>query len=198
MDYREQSDLIQELLDGKKAAFDRFYDRYAPLVVHIAQRITGDWMEAEDICHEVLLEALRKLKDYDPKRGSLDAWISVIAKSRSLDQLRKLEKMTAKTMDTLPEHRTASFSPEEALLRSVQNQELVAALHRLPVQQREALLATYWKSLTHKETAEALGRPLGTVKSVIRAGINNMKKQLTALQQGGTKDESYESPRMRG
>lgn len=172
-------DLLSRLRDGSEEAFEHFYREYVPLVYHIALKMTGDRMEAEDICHDVFLEILHKFEQYDARRGSLEAWLAVRTKSRCLDRIRRGRKFRLQTWDEEFEQINGTRSPslEETVMLRLQRESLRQALKRIPGGQREVLYGFYYGGRTHKQLAEQLKRPIGTVKSMVRYGLNNLRKQ---------------------
>jgi RNA polymerase sigma factor (sigma-70 family) len=171
--------LINGLKEGSPVAFGQFYGRYGSLIYHIALKITRDKMEAEDICHDVLLEIYEKADQYDPERGSIEAWIAVKARSRSLDRLRKKRHVLSEHpeqetlfMDLPPE------SVEERVFGSMDKEALMQAIELIPVSQRKAVYGMYFEAKTCRELAQKWQRPIGTVKSWVRCGLQNIKKQM--------------------
>ncbi len=180
----DQAKLLREMKDGCKEAFERFYAEYAGIVFGLALRLTGDSMEAEDVCHDVLLEAVAQADRFDPERGSLEAWLAVKTRSRCLDRLRKRKRLQVVEPEAA-EGRAADTDVEGAVFGRWAREQIAAALQRIPAAQRQAIVATYVQSLSQREASAALGRPLGTVKSLVRYGLANLKKQLAAMQEGG-------------
>lgn len=180
-DQLSSSELLLAIREGSIEAFNELYRQYVPLVMHIALHIVQDRMEAEEICHDVFLEVLRKSAKYDSSRGSLDAWIAVIARSRSMDMLRKKQRRAASEMEIEEQGvyaSAASVTPETAALRTLDRETLQEALAELPITQQKAIYAAYYEEKTQKEMAMDWKVPLGTVKSWVRYGIGNMRKQL--------------------
>ncbi|MBD2847320.1 sigma-70 family RNA polymerase sigma factor [Paenibacillus sp. IB182496] len=173
----EMTAVLRQMCAGSVEAFDRFYQRYAGLVYHIALHHLGDRMEAEDACHDLFLEVLRKGGRYDPQRGTVEGWLAVMARSRCLDRLRRRQRIVLRPVDE--RRQAADALPEERVLRRLQRDAAVEALRRLPGAQRQVLVAAYSESRTQKEIATAWKVPLGTVKSWMRYGIKNMRKQLS-------------------
>lgn len=173
--------VLREVSQGSIAAFELFYERYAPIVLRIAVKMLGDRMEAEDMCHEVLLEAIRKADKYDETKGSVDAWLAIMTRSRCLDRLRKRKKLAAAELperERLPELRAALTAEEEAIGR-IQQGVIREELTKLPEAQRNAIAAAYFGDKTQSQIAREWKVPLGTVKSWIRYGLGNLRKQLT-------------------
>jgi RNA polymerase sigma-70 factor (ECF subfamily) len=178
-------EVLREMCGGSAEAFDRFYARYAPLVMQIAWRTLGERMEAEDVCHDVFIEVLRRGGTYDRARGSLEAWLAVMTRSRCMDRLRRSRRLQAGGVE---EERPADASdvPEERVVSQLQREAVRAALNTLPVNQRQAVVHSYFGAQTQREMSSAWNVPLGTVKSWIRYGLNNLRKQLE--KQGWVRD----------
>ncbi|MBD2867622.1 RNA polymerase sigma factor [Paenibacillus arenilitoris] len=174
----KMSEALREMCEGSVEAFDRFYAHYAPFIMQIALRTLGDTMEAEDVCHDVMLEALRRGTGYDPSRGSLEAWLAVMTKSRCLDRLRR-SKRVVQTGETERNFANACAAPaEEDAVALLEKEALRSALLSLPDEQRRAVIGNYFDARTQRELSDRWSVPLGTVKSWIRYGIRNMRKQL--------------------
>lgn len=177
--------LLDAMREGSAEAFDRFYERYMPLVYRIAYRMTGDRMEAEDLCHDVFLEAFDKARQFDPARGSLESWLAVRTKCRALDRLRRTSRVRT---EEAPEERLGDArqenTTEERVLGRLDRETLLNALERIPASQRTAVYGMYYEMRTQKELSESMARPLGTIKSLVRYGLNNLRKQLGAAERG--------------
>ncbi|WP_244226680.1 RNA polymerase sigma factor [Paenibacillus protaetiae] len=189
-------EVLHDMCEGETEAFDRFYARYAPLVMQVALRMLGERMEAEDVCHDVFLEVLRRGRHYDPSRGSLEAWLSVMTRSRCLDRLRKKKRVVQRDEPLEETAVSHDGSSEEMALLRLQKEALNEALQMLPDRQREAVAYSYYSAHTQQEMSAAWNVPLGTVKSWVRYGIHNMRKHME--RQGWMeerKDAAKEGPR---
>ncbi|MEF2967044.1 sigma-70 family RNA polymerase sigma factor [Paenibacillus sp. M1] len=171
----EMTHYLREMCEGSVQAFDLFYSAYAPFIMQVALKLTGERMEAEDVCHEVFLEVLRKGKDYDPARGSIRAWLAVKTRSRCLDRLRRKQRIMPMADEALS---GTDESGEDQALSRLERDALRAAVHTLPETQRKAILGSYFTLQTHREMSEAWNVPIGTVKSWVRYGLGNLRKQL--------------------
>ncbi|MFB9326552.1 RNA polymerase sigma factor [Paenibacillus aurantiacus] len=183
----DMREVLLAMCDGSTCAFETFYERFAPLVMKIALRVTGDRMEAEDVCHDVFLEVLRRGRAYDPSRGSIAAWLAVMARSRSLDRMRRRQRLVQAEAEEL--ERAAEAEPtEEAVLTRLQKEELLEALRALPDNQRTAVVGSYFGARTQREMSAQWNVPLGTVKSWVRYGLNHLRRQLE--KRGGTNENA--------
>ncbi|KWX69302.1 RNA polymerase subunit sigma-24 [Paenibacillus riograndensis] len=167
---------LAKMCEGSTAAFDEFYGCYAPFVMQIAYRQTQDWMEAEDICHDIFLEVLRKGRAYDASRGTVKAWLAVMTRSRCIDRQRRKAR-TEPLANPETQLRNQDGPQEDAAVRKLQCEALGDALQARPANQKKAILGSYYAAHTHQELADSWSVPLGTVKSWIKYGVANMRRQ---------------------
>src|SRR5664279_1092151 len=81
--------LVARLRAGDQQALSELYDRYSKVVYGVALRILHDTGAAEDLLQDIFLQLWRKPDAFDSSRGSLTAWLAVIARHRSIDRLRQ-------------------------------------------------------------------------------------------------------------
>ena len=79
------AELVLAMARGKTDALAKLYDLHAPVMLALAQRILGSKNDAEDLVHDVFLEAWRRAADYDPERGTVRAWLILRTRSRAID-----------------------------------------------------------------------------------------------------------------
>nr|WP_309099662.1 sigma-70 family RNA polymerase sigma factor [Fredinandcohnia onubensis] len=180
MDQNQESiQLLKRVQNGSRIAFDLFYEKHYSFVLNIALHIIGDHIEAEDVSHDVFLEVFQKPKQYNPSKGSVKAWLAVKTKSRSLDRLRKKRPVLMNRLESILTKNEKGADLH--FLSELQNNIIIDALDHLPNEQREALIRSYFQGETHKEIANSMEKPLGSVKSLIRYGIQNLRKQKLLL-----------------
>jgi len=169
--------LVRAIANGDSGALAALYDRHAPLMLGLARRIVARKSEAEDIVHDVFVEAWRHAADYDPDRGSVKAWLYLRTRSRALD-FRKSAGVS-RTVSTGDNAWLASLvdprgdeseAPDRARLRRV-----LAALN---AEQREVLCLGYFEGLSSTEIASHLSIPVGTVKSRVAAALSALRQAL--------------------
>ncbi|GIQ70236.1 RNA polymerase subunit sigma-24 [Xylanibacillus composti] len=178
---QSDTNLLEGIAKGSGAAFSRLYERYNGMVMRIAWQVTKDWSEAEDVCHDVFIEVLRKAGQYDPSRGSIEAWLKVLARCRAKDRLRKRNRFVplADWEDSsVPVWFSVPESVELRVLQRLEAERVKRELDQIPDLQRAAVYGKYVATLSHKELAASLKRPVGTVKSLIRYGVRNVRKRL--------------------
>src|SRR5215470_9339159 len=84
-DDAEDEVLVAAMVAGDRAALATLYERHAPALLGLALRIVHERREAEDLLHDVFLEAWRTARDFDPKRGRARTWLAIRMRSRCLD-----------------------------------------------------------------------------------------------------------------
>jgi RNA polymerase sigma-70 factor (ECF subfamily) len=162
--------VLDRLAAGDHAALGEVYDRYSGLVNGLALRILRNTAEAEEVIQEVFVQVWRQAERFDPARGSVEAWICTIARTRALDRLRRRTSRREDSDDAIP---GASDMP-----KTVESLAVRKALDTLSADQRTALELAYYEGLTQSEIAERLGEPLGTVKTRIRTAMIRLRDVL--------------------
>lgn len=167
--------VLQQMREGSREAFDQFYEEHIEFVFQIAFQMMGEQGEAEDICHDVFLEVLQKPGQYNQERGSVKAWLAVKTRSRALDRLRKKKPVL---VDTFREDDANSAGGADfQVMKRWEKNVIQEALKQIPEEQREAIYRSYYLGETHKTIATTMKKPLGSVKSLIRYGLHNIRKQ---------------------
>ena len=164
--------LLRRLTTGDHTALGEVYDLYAGLVNGLALRILRDRAEAEDVVQEVFVQVWRQAARFDPRRGSPEAWLCTIARTRTLDRLRR---RTSRREDA-----SAAAPGAAAFPRSDEALAVRKALEGLSPDQGRALELAYYEGFTQSETAERLREPLGTIKTRIRTAMIRLREVLGA------------------
>jgi len=174
-------ELMCQLAAGAQEALGPLYSRYARLIFHLAVR-TLDRPAAEEIVQDVFLAVWRGAATFDPARGAFRPWVLQIAHFRILNELRRRSRQPQLELDpdglhlaSLPDD---SPEPAEATWRASLRATLQAALADLPAPQRQALGLALGEDLTHEQVATELNLPLGTAKTRIRTGLQNLRSKL--------------------
>ncbi|WP_175614665.1 RNA polymerase sigma factor [Piscibacillus halophilus] len=156
-------------------AFHLFYERYIDYVYRIVIGVVKNHEQALDLCQDLFLEYYHKAHTYDAERGSVKAWIAVRARSRSLDYIKKRNREIELNQEE-HEPTQSHSSPQDIYLKKEENLQLIELLFKLPAQQRNAIVDNYVHALSHKEIASKWNKPIGTVKSSIRYGIQKLRQ----------------------
>jgi len=168
--------LMSRIRTGDEDALAALHDRYAAVVYSVALRVLGETTQAEDILQEIFLQLWREPQRFDSSRGSLGAWLAVIARHRAIDQLRR-RRPESDVEDVVI---SGEADLEQTTDRNLAIAKVRAALERLPAEQRRPLEMAFFQGLTHAEIASKTGDPLGTVKTRIRSALISLRKALAA------------------
>ena len=160
----------------EQSAMTEIFDRYSSLVFSVALRVLKDAGQAEDVMQEIFFQLWQNPQRFAPSKGSLAAWLAVVARNRSIDQLRR-----RRPSDSIDEVVLASTTmlESEAEIASLIG-KIRGVLNQLPPEQQNSLEMAFFEGLTHAEIAAKTGQPLGTVKTRIRTALNSLRKRLEA------------------
>lgn len=172
----EDAELLEAVARQDQQAMATLFDRYSRLVYAIALRVLREPALAEDVMQDVLLQVWRSPGGFVSQRGSLGAWLAVVARNRSIDVLRKRSHQESLEDLTIPEPKSLSRSVDDEYLMT----QVRAVVMQLPADQQNSLQMAYFDGLSHTEISERTGTPLGTVKTRIRAGLTAVRKVLEA------------------
>jgi RNA polymerase sigma-70 factor (ECF subfamily) len=142
-------------------------------------RMCGDSNLAEELTQETFVRALQALKRYQPQ-ASTKTWLFSIAANLVRDRWRRQARRGQELpLDdlVLPATETA----EDEALRLIGYAQVRAALLRVPLEQRSALILRYHHDLSYEEIAQVLTCPIGTVRSRIHNGLLRLKRLLTEV-----------------
>lgn len=173
------AELIAGLKSGEKAALGILYDRYAGLVFTVAMQILDRRDEAEDLVQEVFLTFWKQDK-FDPSRGRLSTYLSLLTRSRALNKLASQgsQKRAVERLQLSEPQEFNAPTPLEQAAQVEQQSTVQAALAQLPASQRQVLELGYYKGLSQSQIAQQLDLPLGTVKTQSRQGLLKLRQFL--------------------
>jgi RNA polymerase sigma-70 factor, ECF subfamily len=166
--------LITRVRSGDQDAMTAIYDRYSGIVYSIALRVLGDTAAAEDVMQEIFMQLWRKPQMFDSARGSMGAWLAVIARHRAIDTLRR-RKPENDVDDVVL---SSGLDLESVTQRNVIVSRVRQIIAQMPGEQQKAMSMAFFEGLTHSEIAAQTGEPLGTIKTRIRSGLINIRKGL--------------------
>ena len=162
---------------GDPDAAAEFLRRFQRRVFGLTFSILRDRAAAEEAAQDSFVRAWRYASAYDPRRGTVAAWLLTIARNVSINMLptRRFDPIDPELMDALEagrpyEDRTEAQVVDSELLRE--------PLTRLPSDQRRALVLAVFYGFTAREISELDGVPLGTVKMRIRSAMLKLRSQL--------------------
>lgn len=166
---------------GDRPAFAALFRHFAPRIKGFLVRAGTDEALAEELAQESMVVLWRRASSFDPARAQLSTWLFTIARNLRIDHHRR----TAGTAEGLPDDwdpeqqpADAHLAPDELLHAAQRERALRQALAELPPEQEQVLRLSFFGEHAHGEIAQALGIPLGTVKSRIRLAVNQLRRLL--------------------
>jgi RNA polymerase sigma-70 factor, ECF subfamily len=179
------ADLIGLAARGEARALEVLYDRYAGVVFSFALRIVSERQLAEEILQEAFFRAWQQGGSFSAGRGSFITWLLSITHNLAIDEIRRRRRRPQKADSEEPEQILDSVADtgagadvEGEVWLGALRDTIGQALSELPPAQREALEMAYFRGLTQREIAEALGEPLGTIKTRMRLGLQKLREAL--------------------
>lgn len=187
-----ETEFVEKLKCGEAEAFDTLVVRYSADIYALLIRLTNDLEEASDLTQETFLSAFKSIEKF---RGEADlkTWLFRIAINESRNRFRWWKRRQREKTISLDVHigeseiclgdsLSSNFAnPEETVLRRERENQLNTALRNLPDIFREAIVLCDIEGLSYEEIAQTLDINIGTVKSRIARGRDELRKKLSGF-----------------
>lgn len=170
--------LVARIMAGDDDALAEAFDRYGRTVLAAARRVLGDGAAAEDVVQEVFVALWTRPQAYDPERAPLLTYLTTLARRRAIDQVRSELRRAGR------EERHHRLVPEQPTsVERLTEQRVVAGVVRravlaLPPEQRQVVELAYFRGLSYRDVAAAIGIPEGTAKSRLRLALAKLENLL--------------------
>lgn len=172
-----EESLLERIAAGDRSAVARCIDRYGGLVWSLARRALRVEADAEEAVQDVFTELWAKADQYDAQRCAEATWVSMIARRRIVDRLRRAGREPDQAEDdallSLPAPRDGCSLEHES-----EAQRVLRAMRALGPEQYRVLHMSIWLGLSHAEVAARTALPIGTVKSHLRRGLRTVRATL--------------------
>lgn len=165
----DEQALIRGAQRGELDAFNQLVLAYQGLAFNVALRIMGEQDSAADATQEAFVSAFRAVRRY--RGGSFRAWLMRIVTNACYDELRRRKRRPASSLEEMEDHggpielRSPSESPEQAAQRAELARAIEDCLRELVPEFRTVAVLIDVQGFDYREASEAIGKPLGTVKS---------------------------------
>lgn len=178
-----ERELVNQLFrtsQGDQAAFAELYAATAARLYSVCWHILGRRDAAEEALQEAYIRIWHQAERYSPARGGVLSWMISIARYRAIDQIRRDGRRPDVDSDTATAAPVADDAPGpgEATALHHDAEALEHCMKRLSDAQRQAIELAFLQGLNHQEVSARLDRPLGSVKSWIRRGLQALKRCL--------------------
>lgn len=169
--------ILHRIARGDKTAVQECMDSYGGLVWSLARRMSPTQEESEDAAQEIFIEIWKNAARYDEAQSSETTFITMIARRRLIDRLRKAQRRieTESLEEMLSDPSGRQDKEMEICIEASQAAE---ALSRLRSEQQKVLQLSICHGLSHQEISDATGIPVGTVKTHARRGLIAIREAL--------------------
>lgn len=182
-------DLLAAIRAGRREWFGPLVRRYERELYGYLRRYLGDEELAADVFQNTFVAVFRKIHQYEPGRAARP-WLYAIATNQAIDALRHRKRRgDARTDQLLPGEShgydarplyeillSDAPGPSELAEAAELRESVRAAVDRLPDTLRQVVVLSYFQGLKHQEIAEAMGIPLGTVKSRLHTALAKLSE----------------------
>ena len=169
--------LVDAIRRGDRNAFAELVEREAGPVYRACLRVLGRPQDAEDVAQESFLAAYRSIRGYRGE-GSVRAWLLRIATRQAFRRLA--QRRTNADLASVPEPLLADSSdePGRVIAESESRREVREAVGALADPYREVVALRFFADLSLQDIADVTGRPLNTVKTHLRRGLERLRPGL--------------------
>jgi RNA polymerase sigma-70 factor (ECF subfamily) len=162
------SALLTATAAGDRRAFKALYEATNRRLFGIALLMLRRRDAAEDVLQEAYVRVWTEARRYDPAKGPALPWLSRVVRNLAIDYIRRERGPT----EDIADHAEALSEPPPPM---GDRADLARGLNRLGADQREILTLAFVHGLTHEELVLRLGLPLGTAKSRVRRGLEQLR-----------------------
>jgi RNA polymerase sigma-70 factor (ECF subfamily) len=168
--------LMEQLAHGDESAFLALYDRYVSRVHGLTLYILRDPQLAEEATQDTFLKLWSRARQYLAERGAFLPWLLTIARHVALDRLRLEARRPAVIDANDAEDAWERLPDRDSLAEESRWRSVYFAVQSLSGDQRKVIELAYYQGMSQSEIAEVLGWPLGTVKTRLRAAMQNLRE----------------------
>lgn len=175
-------ELIQRINNRDSKSLEALYDRYAPVLYTLVNKIVGDSLKTEEILADIFVIIWQKSYKFDTSSNNLYGWLINLTRNKALDFKRREDLIISSEYNDEYEDNfiLPSLSPSipvNDLNSSINNREKIfSAFNGLTEAQQYVLSLAYFNGLTETEIASKLNIPVLTVKSKIRVALNSLNE----------------------
>lgn len=169
--------LLPRIAAGDRSAVELALQRYGGLVWSLARRLASDPADAEDAVQEIFIDLWKSAGRFNPVLASESTFVAMIARRRLIDRRRaRSRRPEGEELQDLP----AAVNPQMDVERQADARIAAAILMELKPEQQRVLQLSIWQGLSHQEISVQTGMPLGTVKTYVRRGLEEIRRALDA------------------
>jgi RNA polymerase sigma-70 factor (ECF subfamily) len=173
-----QTQLVRAAQQGDREAFGRLFEQFQRVVCAIAFRRLGNHAEAQEVCQEVFIQAMRKIGQLrDPR--CFAGWLRSMASRMSLNRAIRGRQMQS-VPETYEVPSTADVTPLGGMLEEESRAQVHTGLNRLSTLDRATLVAFYFDGRSLNEMSDEFRTPVGTIKRRLHVARKRLARALSA------------------
>lgn len=178
-EHTENISILQRIAKGDQTAVQDCLKQYGNLVWYLVRKFTNNAEDAEDAAQEIFIDIWRNAARFDAVKAPEAAFITMIARRRLIDHLRKRKRQSQfhALEDFTFAAQTDTGNQMQVLLDAKRASQIIDSLRP---ERKQVINLAIFGGLSHLEIAERTGMPLGTVKTHIRRGFQKVRKSLAA------------------
>ena len=174
MQSEDNDSILARIADGENGSFELLIEKYGNLVWSIGKKFLYRQSDLEDAVQEVFIAIWKSADKYDASKAKVITFVSMIARRRFIDHLRKISKH--KILESIDDDNSGHQLYKESLLNESTDLQLVKnAIQSLDIDDQELLNLSVYQGYSHSEISKLLNIPLGTVKTRIRRNLIKLK-----------------------
>ncbi len=179
-DNRQLVGLVLAAQQGDRHAFEALFERYRRAVYAIVLRRLGDEAEAQELCQEVFIQAMRKLHQLN-NPVCFGGWLRSIARRMAINRLVRARAMVPIDADRFEARCAEEDTPFGEVLAQERRDQVRVGLNRLSALDRDTLVAFYFRGQSLVQMSDEFDSPVGTIKRRLHVARKRLAKQLSAL-----------------
>ena len=171
----DNDSILARIAAGEDGSFELLIEKYGNLVWSIGKKFLYRQSDVEDAVQEVFISIWKSADKFDPSKAKEITFISMIARRRFIDHLRKISKH--KNLESIDEDNSRHKLYKESILNESTDLQLIKnAIKNLDIDDQELLNLSIYQGYSHSEISKLLNLPLGTVKTKIRRNLLKLKE----------------------
>lgn len=174
----ELQELLHQASAGDQVAFKALYTLSAGKLFAIGMQMLKRKDQAEEALQEAYIRIWHHAGEYHAERGEVGTWMAAIMRYRCLDRLRRNQKVGAGLPLKGEDLSDEAPEPPELTARQEDAAKLHSCMSGLRQAQRQVISLAFLSGLSHREITQSVQQPLGTVKSLIRRGLQSLQRCL--------------------
>jgi RNA polymerase sigma-70 factor, ECF subfamily len=178
--------LMGQVAAGDQAAFRLLMDRHIQRSMRLAQRVSGNASDAEEVVQEAFLRLWTKADTWQEGRGRFTTWFFRIVMNLCLDRKRRQPFLP---LDAVAEPADQRRNAVEGIYERQVNRQVTDAIAELPERQRAALVMCYYEEMSNIEAAAALSVSVSALEALLVRARRALKIKLASLGALGSKEE---------